>query len=287
MKKLILLFLLFLGAGDIIAQEEAQQYFTVDELPDLTHVLPPPPDSTSAAFALDVVRYMWGKEQRLDPERASIAISDAEYSLNYLIRVFSGPFGMPISFEETPEIYRLLRDFTVTCDNICVKPKNFYMRRRPFMVFHEQTITPEYDEALAQNGSYPSGHTVFGWCAALLLSEINPAPTEALMARGYMYGESRIIVGAHWQSDVEAGMLLVSVLNAKLHTSPVFLDQMAKARSEFIRKKDGATYINIKSTTTSSSDNHIYDLKGSQLPKEPSKGVYIQSGKKLSAGIHP
>ena len=27
-----------------------------------------------------------------------------------------------------------------------------------------------------------------------------------LMARGYMYGESRVIVGTHWQSDVDAMM---------------------------------------------------------------------------------
>ena len=39
------------------------------------------------------------------------------------------------------------------------------------------------------------------------------------MARGYMYGESRVIVGAHWQSDVDAGRLVASVAYAKLHTS--------------------------------------------------------------------
>ena len=53
------------------------------------------------------------------------------------------------------------------------------------------------------------------------------------MSRGYQYGESRVIVGAHWQSDVNAGYLAASIAYAKLHTSERFLKQMAKARKEF------------------------------------------------------
>ena len=81
--------------------------------------------------------------------------------------------------------------------------------------------------------SFPSGHTILGWSAALLLSEINPDRAEAIVNRGYLYGESRVIVGAHWQSDVNAGYLYASVAYAKLHTSDRFLKQMEKARKEF------------------------------------------------------
>ena len=52
-----------------------------------------------------------------------------------------------------------------------------------------------------------------------------------------MYGESRVIVGAHWQSDVNAGYLYASVAVAKLHTSPVFMKQLEKAKKEFARLK--------------------------------------------------
>lgn len=264
----------------VIAQESAQQYFTVDEMPNLIQILPAPPDSSSVAFAHDVTQYMWGKAQRLDPVRSAIAINDAEYSLDNLIRIFSEPFGMSISFEETPEIFRLLRDFTATCDNICKSIKVYYMRKRPFMLFNEHTLTPSYEEELIVNGSYPSGHTIFGWCAALILSEINPDCTELLMKRGYMYGESRVIVGAHWQSDVDAGMLAASILHSKLHTSSAFLAQMAKARSEFIEKKCGTVAINSVIKNTGSMDSHKYSLSGYQLSKDPSGGIYIQSGKK-------
>lgn len=101
---LLLMVLAIVGIAPVDAQEVSQQYFTVDEMPDLLRILPPPPDSTSAQFALDVVRHMWGKTQRQDAERRATAIIDTEYSLSNLIRIFSEPFGMAISFAETPEI---------------------------------------------------------------------------------------------------------------------------------------------------------------------------------------
>ena len=67
------------------------------------------------------------------------------------------------------------------------------MRRRPFMRFNEPTLTPDDEPALRKNGSYPSGHTLLGWSSALLLSEINPERADTILARGLMYGESRVI----------------------------------------------------------------------------------------------
>lgn len=217
------------------AREPVNAYFTTGEMPDIRKFLPAPPDSVVNKFTYDVSQYMWGKSMRKDPVRAEIARRDAEYGLRYIIQEFSEPFGLQISREGTPEIYRLLREATATCDSICTIPKSYYMRRRPFMVFNEHTLTPDSEASLSRNGSYPSGHTILGWSAALLLTEINPANADTLIARGYMYGESRVIVGAHWQSDVDAGYLAASVAYAKLHTSERFLEQMRKAREEFQR----------------------------------------------------
>lgn len=107
------------------------------------------------------------------------------------------------------------------------------MRRRPFMVFNEPTLYPEDEEALRKNGSYPSGHTILGWSSALLMMEINPELATEILARGYRYGENRLVVGAHWQSDTDAARLAASAAYACLHTSERFLEQMKKARAEF------------------------------------------------------
>ena len=216
-------------------------YFTTSEMPDMLKWHPAPPDTIGAAFTYDIMQYMWGKEMRNDKERAAIAIRDAVYGLDCIIQEFSEPFGLQISKEETPAIYKVMREGTATCDSICTIPKRYYMRKRPFMRFQETTLTPDDEASLSKNGSFPSGHTILGWSSALLLSEINPDRADTLLARGIMYGDSRLIVGAHWQSDVNAGRLAASAAYARLHTSERFLEQMRLARLEFRCKKGLAT----------------------------------------------
>jgi len=206
-------------------------YFTVDQLPDLIQCLPPPPDTVSAQFGYDMQRYMWGKTQRLDPVRAEIAKGDAIWGYQALLKQFSEAFGLEISPETTPEIWRLMETSLTTTDQMRVQPKAFYHRKRPFERFNEPTLTGE-DDDLRGEGSYPSGHTMRGWSAAMLLAEINPAAANALFARGWMYGESRVIAGAHWQSDVDASRVAASIGVTALHTSPEFLAQMARAQEE-------------------------------------------------------
>ena len=102
------------------------------------------------------------------------------------------------------------------------------------MLYDEPLLTRWEEEELRGEGSYPSGHTIRGWAAALILSEINPAAAEALFKRGWQYGESRVIVGAHWQSDVDASRPAASIAYSFLQTSPAYRRQVEKARAEFL-----------------------------------------------------
>ena len=228
--------ILFCCTLETRAQDEGVDlYFNVSEMPDLIKCLPAPPDTIGTDFANDIMRYMWGKTQRNDLERAALVFRDAVWNYDSLFAVFSVPFGLEISKEGTPEIYKLLINGLSTIDQTRVKPKAFYHRKRPFERFHEHMLT-RYEEAeLSGEGSYPSGHSQRGYSIALLLSEINPDNADTIMARGYMYGESRVIAGAHWQSDVDASRLCAAIGLSRLHTSPVFLAQLEKARTEFQR----------------------------------------------------
>ena len=223
------------------AQENEKLYFTAEQMPDMMVFMPGPPDSTSTAFAYDVSRYYWGKEMRKDSVRAAEATRDAVYGLATILTEFREAFGMEITKEGTPEIYKVLDMGTETCGKVCSLPKKKYMRRRPFMVFNEGTLYPEDEPSLRKNGSFPSGHTTLGWSAALLMMEINPDRANEILARGYRYGENRVVVGAHWQSDTDAARIATSAAYAKLHTSEAFLLQMRKAREEFKRLSQNST----------------------------------------------
>ena len=215
---------------------DADIYIPIEQMPNMVEWYGGPPAEGSAAFEYDKARYEWGKQMRNNKERAEAAIRQVDNSIPGLCAEFSKPFGMTLSEKETPQIYRLLRDAVTNCVKTAIEPKKHYERIRPFRYYNEESLIPFQQEHLHDNGSYPSGHTLRGWCVALLLIEINPAAQDELLKMGYMMGDSRLICGVHWQSDVTASRLQASAAYARLHTSPRFCKQVKKARREFVRK---------------------------------------------------
>ena len=232
----------FLGAIAVIVltascgtARQGARYFTMEEMPDLVKCLPAPPAFGSPEFAYDSLRYFWGKEQRKDPVRARIAARDAAWQLDTVFTTFNEAIGLELSPERTPQIWKLLYDGIKTIEQIRVHPKKYYHRLRPFVYFGEQTLCPWEDDELRGEGSYPSGHTIRGWSCALMLAEVAPERAEELYARGWMYGESRVIAGAHWQSDVDASRAAASIAYAKVNTNKEFRRQVARARAEYLK----------------------------------------------------
>lgn len=106
------------------------------------------------------------------------------------------------------------------------------MRTCPYVFFHQSSCSPEADSILSKSGAYPSGHATIGWATALVLAEINPKRQNEILKRGYEYGQSRVICGAHWQSDVDAPKITGAALVARLNTEPEFLTWIKEAKQE-------------------------------------------------------
>ena len=210
-------------------------YFSADSLPDAVVFLPAPPDTNSTQFAYDVSQYEWGKQQRLDTLRLRQAQNHAVNTASEMAAYFSEPFGMKISRETTPAIMRLLNRAVPTFQASATRPKAAYMRPRPYNYYNEPSGLPASEDREHPTGSYPSGHTVRGWGMALILAEINPAAQDAILLLGYEWGQSRVILGYHWQSDVDASRMLASACLARMHTSADFMADMAAAREEYAR----------------------------------------------------
>lgn len=218
--------------GDVTTKPELY-YMTIDQVADSLKLLPPPPASDSVAFLNDKAQYDQGKLLRNTP-RGEQAYNDAHVEADGVPQAFSEAFGTPITAEDTPEIYKLVRNFREDAGELATRgAKKHYMRIRPFAFFNEDTCRPEDQEKLSKNGSYPSGHTSIGWATALVLAEINPARQQEIFERGFQMGQSRVICGYHWQSDVDAARVVASAVVATLHTKPAFLEQLDKAKAEF------------------------------------------------------
>ena len=212
--------------------QDFEPYIPEEGMPDVVNILPAPPKDPSPEFDHDVMRYMWGKMQRRDSLRLEMAVRDAVWNLDTTLVILSEPFGLKISKEGTPAIYEVLTRGVTTIESIRVRPKAHYFRIRPFAYFKEPSIFPQDDEWLSKEGSYPSGHTIRAWACALLMSQINPATAEAVFARAWESGESRVISGCHWQSDVDASRPTADIGYSRLQTCPVFLRDMALAQEE-------------------------------------------------------
>lgn len=236
MKKMNILLLIvatLLSSNIVFAQQSDEVYLTADEVPNAVYWLPEPPAPGSSQFLSDISQYFWGKQQRLDSLRAQKAIHEVVSEVADMAVLFSEAFGMEISAEKTPAIYKVINRGVPTIRLSAAKPKNTYLRKRPYVYFNEPTLIPSEEEHLRKTGSYPSGHTVRGWGMALLLSEINPAAQDELFKLGYEWGQSRVIAGYHWQSDVDASRMLASACYARLHSCKEFLDDMKNAKKEF------------------------------------------------------
>jgi acid phosphatase (class A) len=206
-------------------------YLPRNALPDSLALLPPPPAADSAAFAADEEAYRSTRGYR-NTARWAQATKDANLRFPAAAETFSCALGAPITPEATPRLYMLMRRSLVDAGLSTYTAKDHYQRTRPFVVFKETSCTPAEEAALAKDGSYPSGHAALGWGLALLLTELAPERADALLARGEAFGQSRVICGVHWQSDVNAGRLVAAGAIAKLHADATFRADVEAAKGE-------------------------------------------------------
>lgn len=79
--------------------------------------------------------------------------------------------------------------------------------------------------------SYPSGHATYGTVCAILLADMVPEKRVALFARSRDYQHSRMVVGAHYPSDLESGRLTGTLATALLMQNPKFQFDFIEARA--------------------------------------------------------
>jgi acid phosphatase (class A) len=204
-------------------------YLKPESVPNSAVLLPPPPDKGSPAFSLDQ-----DTARKVRPlqnsTRWALAIADANLTFPKAAETFSCAVQAPITEKDTPRLYRLLRRTLTDSGLSTYRAKSQYQRPRPFTVNKESSCTPEEEEKLGY--SYPSGHSAVGWAWALILSEIAPDRPNVILARGLAFGQSRVVCGVHWLSDVIEGRLMGAATVARLHADPGFQADLEAAKTE-------------------------------------------------------
>jgi len=206
-------------------------YLPRKALPNSLALLPPPPVAGSAALMCDEDASRKALALRGTP-RWTLAKEDANLMFPQAAGTFSCALNAPITEQDTPHLYMLFRRTLVDAGYSTDAAKDHYNRTRPFVVNEVPTCTPDDEKFLKTNGSYPSGHAALGWAWALILTEISPDQTDAILARGRAFGESRVICNVHWESDVIEGRFMGAGTVARLHADSEFRADLEAAKAE-------------------------------------------------------
>jgi len=239
---LLAIVLLLSGCGGASAQNErvatsaaaavkAPGYLEPAERPDSVVLLPPPPARGSAEYRSDEDIYR-RLSALVGTARWRLAAADADLKFPHAANVFACALGIDVDATRTPHLYTLLQRTIIDAGQSTYPAKLKYGTSRPFEETGDPTCVPADERALRGNASYPSGHASLGYVWGEVLAQVLPDRAPALRARGYEFGQSRVICRVHRQSDVDAGRMVGQAVMPRLQLDPEFQADLAAARIE-------------------------------------------------------
>ena len=205
-------------------------YLRPEQRPDHTVFLPAPPAPDSVLGAADMSLYRATRALE-GSARWQLAAHDADIAQRDLLRDFKCSLGVDVGAVQAPAVTRLLTRASADLFPLVGASKDYYKRPRPYLV-EKLPLCIVPSEELTRGGAYPSGHSAAGWLYALLLAETAPDHAASILGRGRAYGESRVVCGVHYLSDIEGGRTLATALVAALSGSAEFAADLTTARSE-------------------------------------------------------
>lgn len=202
-------------------------------------ILGPPPAPDSPHGKAD--RAVFEETRRLEGSpRWKTAIQDNDLWGGGALKRFSCALGVDLSEAQTPATWKILHKIELDVRTVGTPAKDFCDRKRP-LIGNDAPLCVPREDWMKTNASYPSGHSMAAWSWSLILTELKPAKADPLLQVGREGGESRVICGVHFVSDVEAGRTLGSAMVARLHSEPAFQADMAAAKREMAGAKTAPT----------------------------------------------
>ena len=221
---------------------------------DSVHLLPPPPAPDSGAQRQDVEGVV-SVQRSASSERMHQAEDDAKVDIGRFAAVLASGF----SFDSAPGVVAFFRKVGTDTRAPVTAAKDCWERKRPFLAdarVHPPAAmqrdvanpagtpianTAPHDAASpclpaeatpAYSYSYPSGHSTFGVMTAILLANMVPEKRSELFARGWDYGQSRVVGGVHFPTDVESGRIEATAMVALMMQNADFRTDLASAKME-------------------------------------------------------
>jgi acid phosphatase (class A) len=216
---------------------------------DLIELLPPPPTADSPAQQADLRAVLEAQRAARADGTVAHAVADAEANCGR----FSDVLGDALTSKTNPRLLAFLNQAAREGASITGPAKQYWKRTRPYAFSREVEplgdmspdwkAVPQMDSggrttADAQkaasdlaHSSYPSGHATFGTVCAILLADMVPEKREAIFARSRDYAHSRLVLGAHFPTDLAAGQIAGTLATQLLLQNVIFQRDLGEARS--------------------------------------------------------
>lgn len=215
----LLLSMLVIGQSALAAGDG-----TPSAIVEVSNLLPPPPAAGSTAAQRDLQAVLTAQQTRTAQDMAA-AKADTERSV-FRFADALGSGMQPAALPKTAAFFEHVAEL----DKASVKAAKLYWKRpRPAVVSSQ--VHPLAKEK-PDDWSYPSGHATFGYTTAVLLANMLPEKRATIFARADLYAQHRIVMGAHFPTDVEAGRLVGTAMAAEILRDPQWQGDFNAARSE-------------------------------------------------------
>jgi acid phosphatase (class A) len=218
----LLLAPLHLAAHHSEDDETLSPYSVVAKV-DLTVLLAPAPAPDSVQTKKEIDELLGLQASRTDAQAAA-AVADHVYSVFRFGDVL-GPDFTPDKLPLTAAMFARIVD---TGKAVVEPAKDFWKRERPGDL--DSRIQPVMKDP--KSGSYPSGHATAGNLMAIVLANMVPEKSAELYERGWNFSYNRLVAGAHYPSDIEAGRIAATVIASYLFKDEEFRRDFVPARAE-------------------------------------------------------
>jgi acid phosphatase (class A) len=190
---------------------------------DLDHLLAPPPALGSAAETQDLAAVVAAEANRTADQAVA-----AEEDHDRTVFRFADVMGPGFTPQNLPFATKFFQRVFSDQNKIVHQAKIYFDRPRPFVV--DSNLTPMI--SAKPTPSYPSGHTTFAYVMAILLANMVPEKAVPIFDRAAAYGYNRVVAGAHFPTDVEAGRIAATVIDSVFFHEPRFMTDFVRARAE-------------------------------------------------------
>lgn len=200
---------------------------------DATHlipsqILPFPPELDGPIGKSELAEIKIKATHANSKERELAAKDDVTKNVSFFSDTIKG-----FDIEKLPKTKALFNQVRRTEQYVAKKFKSYFIRNRPYVndIAIKPCISPKISD---RNTSYPSGHAVMGFSMGVVLSQLIPEKSAAIMHRANVYAENRLICGLHHRSDISAGQVLGTLVAVQLLQNHEFQKMLLLAKQELI-----------------------------------------------------